>query len=447
MIKKISMLFVCMLFIGYAHCDTVTPKNSNSIEKVDDSAIVTKKLKNGMKVILKQTTFDTGQVYIRMVAPGGYSSLPQESIASAIISIHAALESGFEEVSADHFYTEDIELSIELLPFYRRIQGFSEVQEFPKLLEYVSKYFKIKKFKSEAFNIAKAGELKKVSAAKLDFDRSFQNMFLNLNTQNFKPMQHPDIKEVKKADMQLSEEIFKRLFANASEFVIVVVGDFNQEKMIQELEQHLGSLPTTETPSDFNKYPPPSFPKQIITQVVPARQEQRTSLARLTFPITTMNTDIYATLSLLEEFLQDYITDNIKSRFPEDIGLEVFFENPIYPREGLSLFVIQYRSETAQVKKIQKAILHEVARLCAQGISQEQMEATNKKIKEEDPFWLRDNTYWLTLLTDYTVVQWPITDETGTPEELSKVKLEQLNLKLREMFCKNRYTFLYSYPN
>jgi zinc protease len=445
-LKLVSTLFVWVILTGQAYCNPIASIPDEHFEKnTDNNVIVTKKLQNGMRVILKQTPYDAGQVYIRMLAPGGYASLPQESIASGVVSIHAALDSGFEEISADHFYTEDIELSIELLPYYRRIQGFSETQEFPKLLSYINKYFKIKTFKSDAFNEAKEEVLKKLASSKKSFECVFQNMFLNINMQDFKPMRHPEVEDIKKADMKLSQEIFKRLFANPSEFVVVVVGDFNPEKMMNELESNLGTIPASEAHFDFNRLPPPSFPKENTTKVISA-PEQKNSLARLTFPVTLMNLKTYTTLSLLEEFLRDYIGKKLKQKFSDDIGLEVFFENPIYPREELSLYVIQYRCETALINKIREAILEEIKKLCANGISQKQLDITNKKLKEGDSFWLRDNTYWLTLLTDYSAAHWPIKEVTGTPEELSQVKLEQLNTTLREVFCGNKHTFLYSSP-
>lgn len=427
--------FLILCFPVVAFCDVSSPFNNGQV--------YAGRLTNGMKIILKKTSYDPGEIYIRMTAEGGYASLPEDSKAAGVVSPYAALETGFGDISADHFYAEDIELLIELHPYSRTILAFTATYELEKVLSYLNKFFRISEFHDEAFSKAKVRVSNKLKACNFEFDSAFQQAFLDANTQDFKPMKAPELEGINKADIKTSLEIFKRLFTNPSEYTLVVVGDFEPNLMLKTLEENLGSIKSVESQPKLGNPPIPTFPKKPITREVPLNG-YHSSMARLSFPITSTNPETYVILSWLEEFLHTRLSAALKNKFKDEAGLEVIFDNPIFPRPELSLFILQFRCNSKDVKKFESLLREELKKLCREGISKEQMMAFTQELKEKDHFWLHDNAYWLTLLADYSAMGWEINSSTGMPTEFSGIELSLLNKLLREIFSASSSVFIYS---
>jgi len=440
----LGICLFCFASVSNVYCnENSTVKEDLTVSEKKTFSVIT--LKNGMKVILKKTDFDSGQVFIRITAIGGFASIALEKLVSGVISTQAALESGFEGITADKFYADEIELSIELLPYHRRIDGFSTASDFNKLLNYINQYFKKQTFTETAFNAVKKTFANQSMISKYDQEQAYQQAFLDINTQNFAWMQPLEVKDIQKADSKLSQDIFRGFFCDPAEFIAVVVGDFDDKTIIQEIEKYLGSIPKKESTFNFSKPPIPAFPQKNITKEI-IHTGQKNSLARLTFPLFCINSDLYPAITLIMDLLDRRLSEKLKQLFNEDQRIESFYENPTFPHLDLPLLVIQFRSETYLVHKIQSAILCEVKKLCEEGITQSALDHLKKEFLRKDAFWLYDNIFWLTLLSDYQTMQWQMDDTTGTLEQISQVTLDQVNKILKELLSKTNHTFLYSHP-
>jgi zinc protease len=442
MLNLIYLCLVCLLFCSNSYVNG-TDSGEKKITNYDKISVFT--LKNGMKVILKKTDFDKQQVFIRLTAKGGLTSIPLQKLTATYISTQAALEVGFEGVTADKFYAEEIELSIELFPYCRRIDGLSSSDDFDKLLNYINQYFQRKTFTQMAFDNAKSQILKLSKFLKYDQEIAYQQAFLGLNTGNFGWIQSLNSEEIQKVDLKSSQEVFNCLFTDPAEFIVVIVGDFKSENILQQIDKYLGTLPNKA--SIFNPSNPqiPVFPKENKTKEI-LNLDQRDSLARLTFPLISMNFTLYPTVTILEEIVLKRISEKLKRLFNEDKGVEVFFEDLTYPRLELPLLVIQFRSELSQVRKVQSIILEEVKKLCEKGVTLDELNLLKKELSAKDAFWLNDNVFWLSSLSDHYIMHLPGENIIRTGGCISQANFDQVNKILKELLCKNNYSFLYSHP-
>lgn len=426
MIKKIIYFFVINLFL-------ILPE--------DCQALVITKLKNDVKVVLKQTSFDPGEIYIKMIASEGEAVLPIQFRQLAQLSAETALEVAFKDLVDNQFFDDDIELEVSVTPYSRQIDGFSITDEIDTLLKCVKDYFTVKQFSQEALDETKSNFLRELEGVKKDQNHAFQEKFFLASTHHFLPFTSHQAEAIQKADLKIVQEVFHRLFGSVSDFTLVIVGDFDETSMLSKLEQTIGMI--SQRTSALNLAPIPQFPIKKITEEIPV-ERQKTVLARFAFPLKLLNPEVYVSIKVIREFLERKLIKQFKKDFNDDFGVEVSYENPIYPRLEIPFLVIQYRSDLSSIKSVQSAIIEEIQNLCKTGISQKEWDEFKDSFVKVDLFWLRNNQLMLSLLSQYSLSHWEIKESTGSSKEVLQVNLEQANKVIKNILCHDSYIFLYS---
>ena len=158
-----------------------------------------------------------------------------------------------------------------------------------------------------------------------------------------------------------------------------------------------------------------------------------------------MNYENMLTFKLITQLVHERVTALIKKTFDIDLGIEVLHQLSAYPYLNESWFIVQFRCDYNKVGPVKKIMLNEFIKISKEGISIKEIDNMKRKLADEDEFWLRDNQYWLTTLTDYSAWQWPISTFIGSYKEFSNKNSEDINSLLKKLFA-SRNTLIYSKP-
>ncbi len=437
-----SLFFLMMIVFLFSK----SKMHAEAMTKVDDE-VIKMSLNNGMKVILKHTDFDSNEILIRLQAKGGYAALPLQKRAAALMAPQIALESHFSSIVSNMLSDEDMDFDIEIMPYFHGIQGYCVPTDLDNLMASIKKIFTIQHLTAEAFERVVQRTRERLVKNIFDFEELFQKTFISVNSQNFPWLQNLNLHELEQIDLKTSQEVYNDFFSDPSEFVVVIVGNFDLKTIKSKIETYFATIPKKNRGLDFSRAPFPKNPSITTTKEIGAIGEKN-SLARFTFFLDApMDYEQMLSAKFLCMLMEDKLRTAVKEIYKKDLGIEVLYQLPTFPYIDNSWFVIQFRSDYQMLSQVKALILNEIEKLCKQGISKSGIEDLRKKQADEDEFWLRDNQYWLSLLLEYTIWNWEIRKNSGSYAEFSTAMNEdKINDLCKKVFCINHYTYIYSKP-
>ncbi len=345
------------------------------INESEQSPVTEFTLKNGMRICLRHSNREPGEVEFQLFALGGYAALPQQERPAGWLAADTTWESGLDQHSSDELacLLDDhaIDLKIHIGLFDRYVEATSPTSELAYCLRLVNLLFTQPQFKPEGLKEALANTLNKMQKKEAAGDLTGREVFLNINMQNWKMLAPFTPKELHAVKLEQTARLFKQFFSNPADFTFVLVGDFEAKTLLPVLEESLGALSplpkqSWDTPSA------PSFPEGISKKEFSGITRYKTSLTRLTFPIQAQANDL-ATLDLLCIILKRRCLSQLAHCECLHKSLHVNYELPLFPRLDPIWFVIQFSSPTAEVHPMAQAILKILEGVKQKGMTEKEV--------------------------------------------------------------------------
>lgn len=418
-----SLLVICLLFLSFLSAE----ENEAKTHEYSQLKLTELHLENGMRVILKQTD-DEDEVSVRLVALGGFSSLAPNDRASGELAAAIVMESGIENLSADKFsallYNDSIEFNLKIEPFTRGIDASLPEESLATFFDIVNKTFTAPHFNSEAF-IAVIAKKKCGIARKKDENRT--NDILELISSDEKKALSPlKLKDLDGASLKKSKQFFEGSFANPADFICIIAGNFNIEKVKKLTSQYLANIPKKATTQKFSMPRYTQAPKSIATKVqnLPNSQE---SIVRLAFPLN-LELDItkLEQLEIICQIIEIKLRNRVKSPEYNAKGVDIWYELPLYPSVEYPWMTIQFYVDNPHIKPVIAMVFEELKRLKSVGVSQDEIQLAAQMKKQSLDLWQHDNDFWIVLLSNYYLWGWD-------PQSLSQKFSGQTTLDLKEI--------------
>lgn len=373
---------------------------------------------NGLKVILKPTDFDSDEIFIRLSARGGYSSLSPDKQVSGMLAAQVAWESGLGDMTADKVSSILFKDSLEFIPkinsYNRTIEGSAGTEGLETFFKFTNLLFTSPKFSPEAYKTV-LQQTKEHINEKQNAQISAEYTFHDINTQNliFKNL---TLKNLDNFNFLTSKAFFDESYASPADFVCVIVGNFNIETIKPLINKYFASIP--HKPTTFSKTVKPvnGFPQGITSKII--KMSGRTkSLTRLTFPLhEKLDEKKIKQLQLICRIIENRLRTKITSKTQSNNGIDVAYEFPYYPALD-SWLTIQFCSTSQEISEIKSKIISELKFLQNHGLSQKELDAAQNILIQSDDCWLKDNFSWIGILTNYYLWDW-------CPEEILKPAVE-----------------------
>ncbi|MYN08718.1 insulinase family protein [Massilia sp. FT127W] len=242
---------------GASLMDTLPKPGSIVKESVNQALGITElSLSNGVRVVLKPTSFKTQQVLMGGFRPGGQSlydaaDLHSARLASSIVAgmglmDYAPLELG--KVLAG----KSVQAAVNISELYENVNASAGTAEVETMLQLVHLRFTRPRKDENLFAsyIAKQRELATARAATSDavFGDKITGAMYNDHPLLPRLMQPADYDKLK---LDRVAEIYRERFSSAKDFTFVLVGSFEVDKLKPLLATYLGSLPVADIPTAF----------------------------------------------------------------------------------------------------------------------------------------------------------------------------------------------------
>lgn len=364
-------------------------------------SITTMNLSNGVKVVLKPTTFKNDEIIFNGFASGGtslYSDADYQSAANAGSIISAGGAGNYTADQLDKYLEgKQLQVSPYINERFEGIKGGTTNKDLEPALQLLYTYFTGPRKDTAIFNsiIAKS----KASLQNREDDPS--NIFSDtvsavLGNYNIRRT-GPSLRKLDAINLDKAYQIYKERFADASGFTFTFTGSIDMVAIKPLLEKYLGGLPATnkhEMANDLNIH----IPSGRIEKAVYKGTEPTASVLIVFSGSFDYSPGNKVTLDALKECLEIRLLQRLREDESGVYSPGEFANNSRLPQQRYSFF-IQFGCAPQNVDKLIASTLDEIHKLRTDGPPQENVDKWRVEEKTSRGTQVQTNGFWLNYLT------------------------------------------------
>ncbi|TKC59121.1 insulinase family protein [Pedobacter hiemivivus] len=373
-----------------------------STTKINELNITELKLSNGVKVILKPTTFKNDEISFTAFSPGGTSIYSDADFQTASNATSLIVEGGVGDFNSETLRQKLSGKQAGVSPFIGEriegISGYSSVKDLETALQLTYLYFTEPRKDTAAFNAtisrARATLANPVNTPEKLFSDTLNAVLSNYHLRR----KSAELADLEKVNLDRAFEIYKDRFSDASDFTFIIVGNFDLAKIKPLLVQYLGSLPALgrkESAKDLGI----NIPSGVIKKTVYGGSEDKATVQLIISGdyqySEANNLQLQAIKQVLELRMLERLREKEGGVYSPGVSLNVSHT----PKTRYA-FGISFGCSPANVEMLIAAVWEEIAKIKAEGALPEDLAKfiAEKKVGLKNS--LETNGFWLNYLSN-----------------------------------------------
>lgn len=376
---------------------TPQPGKIISEEKNDALHTTTFKLQNGVKVIVKPTTFKNDQVVLTGSRFGGQYHYDPDNRYDAEYAATLVTQMGVDQFSPIDLRKVLAGKNAAMTPRIGTISvgvnGQSSADDVETMLQLLYLYFTAPRIDTALYNsfISKQETIYQNMGA--DPEYYFQKIVLKTlyQDQPWAP-RLPETETFAAIDLHRAMNIYKERFGNARGFTFVMVGSLDPDTLRPLLETYLGSLPSTAETPTFRDVGlrPASGPLRVEVE----KGTEAKSLIRMLWNgETPYDLDEQLKVQALVEIMNIRIIETLREDLSGIYGGGMYGAINKYPYSSYS-FGISLPCGPDNVDKLIAATLAEIKSIRKRGPQEKDLDKVKETWKQQFHVSMKDNSFW-----------------------------------------------------
>jgi zinc protease len=342
-------------------------------------------LSNGVKVVLKPTTFKEDEILFTASSPGGTSLASDQDYVAASTAAQLVAAGGVGKLNASDYrkvMTGKIaSANAYISELQEGLNGSSSRKDLETLFQLV--YLRFTQPRADAAAVAAQAQQMKTMLANQTANPGY--VFADaLNTalyQNHPRRRMQSAATVDEWNLDKSMAFYKERFADASDFTFVFVGSFDVASMKPLVEKYLGSLPSTRR-SETWKDVGAKTATGVIEKTVEKGLEPKSQAAIVFSGPFEWNQTQRIAIRAMSEILQTRLLELIREELGGTYSINAGASYTRDPRPEYSIR-IQFGSDPQRTEELVARVLKEIDAFKANG-------PTEKQVADEKQALLRD---------------------------------------------------------
>jgi len=342
-------------------------------------------LSNGVKVVLKPTTFREDEILLRAFSPGG-SSLASDKdyipASSATQVITAGGVGKFNSIDLRKFMTGKVASAS---PFITEVEeglnGSSSRRDLETMFQLIYLRFTAPRADPDAFNAQTAQMKTRLGNQVAVPEFAFSNALFAARYQNHLRRRLLTPEMIDEWNLDKSMAFYKDRFADASDFTFVFVGSFDPATMKPLVEKYLGSLPSIrrkESWKDVGVRPPADV---VVKKVEKGVEPKSLSAIAFSGPFEYDQTHRVA-IRAMAEILQRRLLETIREDLGGTYSINANANYEKIPNPTYSI-TITFGSSPDRTESLIKRVFQEIELLKTNG-------PTDQQVNDEKEALLRE---------------------------------------------------------
>jgi zinc protease len=427
---------------------TPAPGEVVSTRTIDEAGITEWTLSNGVRVVLKPTTFKEDEILVKAISAGGVSLAEDQSLIPANTADQVVPSGGLGEFSAVDLQKKLAGKSVFVRPEIDELEeglsGNGSPRDAETLFQLIYMTFTEPRSDPAVFAVIKTQMKSFLENRAKDPETVFSDTLrktMQRDQPRFRPM---TVEEIPEMDLGKSMAFYRDRFGDASDFTFVLVGNLDFDKIKPLVCRYLGSLPSLsrkETWKDWRVPPPEGVVKRTVEKGVEPK-----SLTAIVFsgPFQSdagRRLALRAAAQVLETRLRKLLREELSGTY--DVSVQPYSSK--IPRQEYRL-TIDLGTDPARMNELTRAIFREIKKLKKTGPTAKEVDEVRLAESRDYETNSRQNGWWLAHLAErYRIGE----DPAGLmrfPEELSLLTTESVKAAARAYFNTKRYVQVTLYP-
>lgn len=375
-------------------------------------------LSNGMRLLLKPTSFTFDEIRLRAVAPGGASLASDDVYASAYLADVIIGETGIGSIPGPRLKRWLDATSISLSPTVTddaiSLEGTTALADAEAFFRLVHLYLTSPRRDTVAFRRYRERAVSLAHDRGRDPATVFRDSVSSILAGRDPRALTRSPLFYMRTRMDDALDFWTRRAANGAGFTVAIVGDFTLDRVRPLVERYLASVPrgTAEQPRDWRR-PPVTGPvrRDIVAGVdAPARVA-----IGFTAPFELSNENVQS-LGAVREVVTRAVSDRLREQLGGTYHVDVWHAIDVVPPARYTM-TIEFESAPERVEALTAAAVDELARLHRRGPTEAQFRAVREAQVRDFDGRTEDNAYWVGELTFHARYGWPLAGIVAHPRE------------------------------
>jgi zinc protease len=361
-------------------------------------------LKNGIKVVVKPTTFKADEVSIRMVAQSGVSNLSDEDYYTGKYLSMAMSQMGVGKFSSTELRKQlsgkSASTAVSPDDYTTTIIGGGSPKDLETIMQLLYLRFTAPRFNEDDFKATMSQYISYVENLKTNPDfKSSSEQLKSLYNNNYR-RQQISTEVLNAIKYERLEPIYRTLTANAADYTVYVVGNVNLETLKPMVEKYIGSLPTkkkiTARVDDGVRY----ATNEVINDFRHPMQQPKVSVCRIYTGDIEYNLENSVTMNFLQDVLRSRYTISIREEKGGTYGVGVGGSLSAFYKPSYQL-VVQFDTNEAMADELSEIVVAELKAIAANGPKSEDLEKVREYMIKEWNNRLVQNGAWMNYIYQY----------------------------------------------
>ena len=361
-------------------------------------------LKNGLKVVVKPTTYKADEVKVSMLAHFGQSSLSDEVFWTSAFLPTMVNYMGISKFSATELRKQlsgkNANVSVGVDDYETGVVGQGSPKDLETIMQLIYLRFTAPRFSKDDYDVLMNQYRPYFENAQKNPDYiSMVERQKTLYGNHFRRQQiTPAIFDLVK--FEHIEPIYKSLFSNAGNFTTYIVGNVDLEALKPLVEKYLGSLPVSKKLEKKVDDGVRAVKGEVVNDFKVKMQQPKVGLTRIyTGPIAyTMKNRV--TMDVLSQVLRARYTISIREEkggtYSVGVGGRVYAEyEPWYQ------LIVLFDTNEQMADELSQIVIDEIKKIATEGPKAEDVEKVRKYLLKEYENQIQSNDNWVDWLDQH----------------------------------------------
>jgi zinc protease len=359
-------------------------------------------LENGATIVVKTTDFKEDEILFNAWSLGGNSLYGMEDnissgLATGLISMSGIAD--FNKITLDKMLSDKV---FRVSPFISSLRegfnGSSSVKDAETMLQMVYLYFTEPRFDDVSFQSMMSQYSTMLENKSASPEAAFSDT-LNVTLANYHERSRPmSLELLKEADFDRMKAIGKERFKNAADFNFFFVGNIDMETFKPLVEKYIGGIPSTSEQENWVDLGI-SKPNGVIDKLVKKGEEDKSKqyiIFHGDFDYTSQNR---VQLDAMGRILSTKLLEVIREDKSGVYSIGARPSSSKYPDEKYTVS-ISYGTSPDKLEELKKAVFEIIEEFAKKGPSDEELAKAQEKMLRERETQVRENRFWLSILTN-----------------------------------------------
>ena len=377
-----------------------TPGKVTKTSRDDTNDVTTWTLANGIKVLVKPTTFQNDEVVFTAFQRGGSSLIAEKDYVHARFAAEIVSESGVGDFDATALRKvlagKQARASVGIGELSESVSGNARPADLETALQLAYLRITAPRKDPKAFAKWKAQELEDLRNRSLSPERTFFEQMEAVTSSNHPRYLPATVEMIGKVDLDKALELYKTRFADLGDFTFVFVGNLDLATLQPLVETYLGSLPSKgrkETWKDIGV----KFPSGKVTKTFTLGSEPKSFVDLSMHAPDKWTIEAARDAQILSMVMRIRLREVLREDMGGVYGVQIWSSVTREPKQSHDLGVF-FGCAPENVDKLSKAVFDEVGKVAKDGIGDEYISKVTETLKRTRETDSKTNWWWMNQL-------------------------------------------------